>query len=182
MINKQMFVRHDSLREFKESAQKTFPNCAFYSDKANGVVNIGAGFLNGNSVTERIVTDGTISLQRKNQDSPHIVWENHLYTLENGTSISIEIEKASFMIDVVSYLGQEQVDIHVEQEDKNFLQRILNYFYERQVGLYDTHSITFTSPTILLLESIVDGKRKTETLDFASSSTTTSKKYHKKRK
>ncbi len=166
MINKQIFIREDPLKLFKEKVQTRFPNCAFYNHPVNGNVDVATGSLEGVSATEAVITDGTISLQRKNHYSPSIVWKNHFLTLDDGTSVSIEIQNASFMISVTKYLGQSQVDIHVEKEDRDTIQRILNFFYQKQLGLYNTNSITFNSPTILKLESIVDGKQSQELIDF----------------
>lgn len=170
MINKQIFIKEDPLRLFKEKAQRRFPNCAFYTHSVNGSIDVATGSLDEMPATESVITDGKISLQRKNHYSPSIVWENHFLTLDNGTSISIEIQDASFMISVTKYLGQEQVEIHVEKEDRDTIQKILDFFYKKQIGLYNTNSITFNSPTILKLESIVDGRQSQEIIDFNTGS------------
>lgn len=181
MKNKQVFLNVDPMKDFKEKKQSSFPNCAFYTSPINSSIDIGSGFYNGGMITESVITDGTISLQKKNLSKPLIIWENHLLTLENGTSISIEISKATFMIDIAKYLGQEQIDIHIEKDDKELLESILNYFYGKQLGLFETSSITFTSPTILVLESIVNGKKAQETIDFNSGIAQYRKKPHRKR-
>lgn len=168
MINKQVFSKHDPLRAFKEKANKKFPNCAFFTSPVNSTIDIGSGYIGENAVTESIITDGSISLQKKNFSKPLVIWENHLLTLENGTSISIEIENASFMIHVVNYLGQTQVDIHVSEEEKALLQNILDFFYRKRTSRYAASSVTFTSPSILVLESLVKGEVKQETFDFSS--------------
>lgn len=182
MINKQFFSSIDPLKSFKEEAKSKFPNCSFFNHEVNSSIDIGSGMYEGKTITESIITDGKISLQKKNFEKPVVIWANHLLTLENGTSISISIEDATFMIDIIKCLSQEQVDVHIPTEDKETLQKILNFFYGKQLGLYNTNSITFTSPTILVLESLVNGKRKQETINFASGSSSYQKKYNRKKR
>ncbi len=180
MINRQIFAKGDSLRLFKQDKQTKFPNCAFYQhDINNQEIDISSGFEGNIPINESIITDGEISLQKKNLYSPSIVWEEHLLTLENGTSISITLDKASFMIAVTKRLGEQQIDIHVTEESRDLLTKILNFFYGKQSGLFQTSSIYFTSPTILILENIINGKKKQQTFDFSTSST---KEYYKQKR
>ena len=169
MEKRQIFAESDPLRLFKEDAQKKHPNCAFFNHEINGrEFDINRGFCKGESVNETIITDGNISLQKKNLYSPTIVWKEHLVTLENGTSICITIENATFMIVITNHSGKKQVDIHVPVEDIQNLTNILNFFYGNKSGLFQTSSIRFTSPTILTLQNVIRGNQKIQTFDFSA--------------
>ena len=65
MKNIQIFSSSDPLREFKETAKKRFPNCVFYSSPINSYINVGAGFYDDNEITETIITNETIALQKR---------------------------------------------------------------------------------------------------------------------
>lgn len=180
METRQIFAECDPLKLFKKDARKKYPNCAFFNHEINGkLVDINRGFDGDVPIDETIITDGEISLQKKNFYSPSIVWKEHLITLENGTSICITIERATFMIVITNRLGEKQVDIHVAEEDRTTLTNILNFFYGKQSGLFQTSSIRFTSPTVLTLQNVVRGNIKIQTFDF-SSGKETEKQYRKK--
>lgn len=167
MMKRQVFTSTDYLKGFKESKVKKFQDCAFFNHEINDKpIDIGLGYFNESIIKESIVTDGTISLQRKNLYSPSIIWQEHFITLENGTSISIEIKNATFMLVITNYLGEKQVDIHVTEESRTLLQNILDFFYGKQTGKFETSSISFTSPTVIMLESIVNGQKHLEAIDL----------------
>lgn len=168
MINKQIFTQCDSLKLIKENAKKQHPNCAFYTHEINGrEIDINTGFIGEEEIREAIITDGKISLQRKNHYSPRVVWENHLVTLNNGFSISITIEEATFMIVVTNRSGDKQVDMHIPNPDRKTIQDIIRFFYGGKQSLFEASSIRFTSPTMLILESATNGTVKQETFDFS---------------
>lgn len=180
MDKRQIFIEGDPLKLFKINAQKKHPNCAFFNHEFNGKeMDINRGFCGNIPIDEAIITDGEISLQKKNFYSPSIIWQEHFITLENGTSICIKIEHATFMIVITNRLGEKQVDIHVAEEDRETLTNILNFFYGGRSGLFQTSSIRFTSPTILTLQNIVRGNIKMQTFDF-SVGKEKEKFYHKK--
>lgn len=180
MTKRQVFASADPLKKFKEEKAKQFHNCAFFNHKINGKeMDISRGFEGEIPIDESIITDGEISLQKKNLYSPSIIWQEHFITLENGTSICITIERATFMIVITNRLGEKQVDIHVTEEDKNALTNILNFFYGNRPSLFQTSSIRFTSPTVLTLQNIVKGNIKIQTFDF-SIGKEKEKYYHKK--
>lgn len=166
MKKTQVIASCDPLRDFKERAQMKYPNCAFFESDFHQSFDIGAGYSKGSTILEGVITDGNISLQKKNPYSPVVIFQNNLLTLENGTSISITIEGGSFMVNVIRCDDETQYDIHVEKEEPVLLQRILDIIYSRQIHPSSTSSIAFTSPSILTLESLIRKKPIKETFDF----------------
>lgn len=162
---KQIITPFDKLKEFKENAYTSYHNCSFFEHDVNSTINLNCGEYQNNLVKEKIITDGTISLQRKNNYKPGIVWQNVFVTLENGTSISIDITGATFMINIINFGNDREHEIHIVREDKESLQTILNYLYHQQ-PITGLSSISFKSPTSLVLESTLNNKLEQETLDF----------------
>ena len=175
---KQIIASCDPLRSFKEDAFTRYSNCSFFEHDVNGIIDIGIGEYKGNLVREKIITDGKISLHKKNPYSPNVIWQNVFVTLENGLSISIDISDATFMVDVIRFGEKKENEIHIVNEDKDSLQTILNFLYHQQ-QLPQLSAISFKSPSILVLESTIKGETKQETLNF---STGYSKQKKKRRK
>ena len=164
---KQIITTYDSLKGFKENAFRSYHNCSFFEHNVNGTIDIGIGEYNGNIVREKIITDGKISLHRKNPYHPKVIWQNILVTLKNGISISIDISDATFMVDVIRFGEKKENEIHVVEDDKDRLQTILDFLYHQQ-QLPQLNSISFKTPSILVLESTINGEPKQETLDFGT--------------
>lgn len=167
---KQIIANCDPLHGFKYDIQERYPDCSIFEHDVNQTVDLGCGEYNDNLVREKIITDGKISLHRKNPYQPNIVWQNVFVTLENGTSISIDISDATFMVDVIRFGEKRENEIHVVEEDKDSLQTILNYLYHRQ-PIANLSTVYFKTPSILVLESAINGTIKEETLDFSNGKT-----------
>ena len=69
------------------------------------------------------------------------------------------------MVDIIQFGTQRVNEIHVAQENEAELQKIIDLLYGSKM-LTTESSICFTSPTRLVLESVVNGKRVQENLDF----------------
>lgn len=164
---KQIIATCDPLKGFKEDAYSKYNTCSFFEHNVNGTIDIGIGEYKDNLVREKIITDGKVSLHRKNPYQPSVIWQNVFITLENGLSISIDISDATFMVDVIRFGEKKEHEIHVVEEDKDSLQTILNFLYHQQ-PLEQLSSISFKSPSILVLESTLKGETKQETLDFST--------------
>lgn len=167
---KQIIANCDPLYGFKYDIQDRYPDCSIFEHDVNQTVDLGCGEYNGNLVREKIITDGKISLHRKNPYRPNIIWQNVFVTLENGTSISIDISDATFMVDVIRFGEKKENEIHVVEEDKDSLQTILNYLYHRQ-PMANLSTVTFKNPSILILESAINGAITEEILDFSNRKT-----------
>ncbi len=164
MSKMQIFVKQDPLYQFKLKYSSQFANCAFFESPVNRSIDIGAGNYGLQSVTEKIITNGHLSLKELNPYTPRIIWQNQLLTLENGNSLSIELTDATFMIDIITKAQESQINIHVEEEDEELLRDIIHFFYGKCNGLFKTESIAFVSPTLLLLES---KKKKKESIQLS---------------
>ena len=164
---KQIITAYDPLKGFKENAFRSYNNCSFFEHDVNSTIDIGIGEYKGNLVREKIITDGKISLHKKNPYQPNIIWQNVLVTLENGLSISIDISDATFMVDVIRFGEKKENEIHVVEEDRDRLQTILDFLYHQQ-QLPQLSSISFKTPSILVLESTLKGETKKEVLDFGT--------------
>ncbi len=175
---KQIVLNQDPLKNFKENAFSRYRTCSFFEHNVNQSIDIGIGESNGHLVREKIITDGRISLHRKNQYSPLVVWQNVLVSLENGLSINIDIRDATFMVDIISFGDKKEHEIHIIEEDRASLQTILNFLYHQQ-PIEQLSTISFKSPSILILESTLKGNIKQEILDL---NTGKSKVKHNKRK
>lgn len=169
MYNKQVFSNVDPIKDWKQKMQTKYPNCAFYNHEVNSRFDIGSGYQDEQLVTESIITDGTISIQRKNFIRPTIVWANHVITLDNGTCITIEVSNATYMVDIIKKNGETQYDIHSVENDQKLLTRILDLLFETHAGSSITSSITFTSPSILLLQAMTRGQRSNTRIDLNAS-------------
>lgn len=167
---KQIIANCDPLYGFKYDIQDRYPDCSIFEHDVNQTVDLGCGEYNGNLVREKIITDGKISLHRKNPYRPNIIWQNVFVTLESGTSISIDISDATFMVDVIRFGEKKENEIHVVEEDKDSLQTILNYLYHRH-PIANLSTISFKTPSILVLESAINGTIKEEVLDFSNGKT-----------
>lgn len=172
---KQIIATCDPLYGFKYNTQEKYPDCSIFEHDVNQTIDLGCGEFKGNLVREKIITDGQISLHRKNPYNPNIVWQNVFVTLDNGTSISIDISGATFMVDVIRFGEKKEHEIHVVEEDKDSLQTILNFLYHRQ-PIANLSTITFKTPSILVLESAVNGTTKTEEIDFSTGKTKSKRK------
>lgn len=161
----QAIANCDPLSDFKKDSIDKYVTCSFFEHDVNQTIDLGVGEYKGNLVREKIITDGKISLHKRNPYNPTVIWQNVLVTLENGLSISIDISDATFMVDVIRFGEKEENEIHVIEEDKESLQTILNFLYHQQ-PITNLSSISFKSPSILVLESNIKGETKSETFDF----------------
>jgi len=178
-MKKQIIVNCDPLRDFKEQSIKRYKNCSFFEHNVNQIIDIGEGQYDDLIVREHIITDGKISLQRKNPYHPNIIWQNTLVQLDNGLSISINISDATFMINIIHFGKKTENEIHIVQDDKEALQKILNFLYH-QCPLTGLSSIYFKSASALVLETAINGTTKQETLDFNTGYSKTNKKQKRK--
>lgn len=174
---KQMIASCNPLYGFKYTAQEQYPECSIFEHDVNQTIDLGCGEANGHFVREKIITDGKISLHKKNPYSPKVIWQNVLVTLENGVSISVDISDATFMIDIIKFGDKRKNEIHVVKEDKDSLQTILNYLYHRQ-PITNLSSVSFKAPSVLVLETAAKGETKSETFDFGTGKTIKKRKKH----
>lgn len=166
-INKfQYFSNYDKLRDFKIATLQQYANCSFFEHDINAVSSVSNGFFEDKPITERIITDGNISLEKHNKSSSYLIWENHLLTLENGNSIEFRIDGASFMVVSIKYGDEVHHEIHSIEENRELLERILHLIYNQKGSSARTSSITFKTPSIISLENIVNKQRRKEIINL----------------
>lgn len=183
-MGKQVIASCDHLYILKKELEVVHPEYSIFEHDINRETDLGIGTYNGQLVKEKILTDGKISLQRRNSYSPSIIFQNVLVTLQNGLSICIEITDATFMVDIIKFGNKKEIGIHLVQEDKESINRVIA-FLNKMAPQIDCSSISFKSPSILVLESNIDGKFKHEELDFQTGKNYSKKKNnqgHKRRK
>ena len=164
-MTKQIISGYDPLISFKNNASTHYNNCSFFEHDVNGRIDVGIGKYNNKLVCEKIITDGNISLHKRNPYNPTIICQNVLITLKNGLSISIDITDATFMINIVTIGNKKEHEIHTTKEDETTLKTILNFLYNHQ-QLPQSNTIYFKSPSILVLEENIKGRVKQEILDL----------------
>lgn len=166
-INKfQYFSNYDRLRDFKMEATQRYTNCSFFEHEINAVSSINNGIFNNLPISERVLTDGKISLDKINRGNSYVIWENHLLTLEDGRSIEIKIEGATFMVASIMYGEEVHHEIHTNQEDNLLLEKILDLVYKQNGSSIETSSVTFKTPCIVSFENIIKGKKGKEELNL----------------
>ena len=166
MRNTQIYVEEEPFRKLKEDITQKYSNVAFYEDQVNGIINIASGTLQNRSVMEKIVADGPITLVKKPHYTPSIVWLNQYVRLDNGQAISIEISESTFFIDFIYFGNMVQCDVHLIEESKEAIENALYILKHRATSHLKTNSITFQSPTILLLEKAFDKRVIREKIDL----------------
>lgn len=171
-INKfQYFSNYDRLRDFKIDSVHKYGSCSFFEHNINTTSSANNGTFNGLPISERILTDGNISLEKINREPSYVIWENHLLTLEDGRNIELTIEGATFMVASITYGEEVHHEIHTIHEDKSLLERILHLIYEQNGISLETNSITFKIPCAVHLENIIKGKKQKEVLNLETGKT-----------
>jgi hypothetical protein len=167
----QCFSPYDKLVDFKVNSVNKYYNCSFFEHKVNATTSLNFGKHNDKTVSERIITDGNISLENISKDPAMVIWENHILPLEDGKSIDITIDRATFMVVSITYGNNVHHEIHVEHEDEGLLRHILHLIYKENGNSEKTSSITFKNPAIILLETIVNKNKTRETLNLKNGKT-----------
>ncbi len=145
-----------SLEEYKKEICSKYKNCHVLEHPLDGEFFMSAGMLEGKSLLEKVVTNGSISLKETKNSPRQIFWQNHLVTLKNGTSVKLEITNATFLIDIIRLHGQEEISIHIEEPDQQLLKLLVEYLYHHHFGGFKENKVEFTSPTILEIQNRLD--------------------------
>lgn len=168
----QVFSGFDPLRDFKLMTSNIH-DCNFFEHEINGkTINISSGTNEDIIYQEKIITDGIIDLENINHDHKFIIWHNNLMSLNNGMSLKIKIENASFFINIVTKNiitrnYEQEFNIHTETESEELLSKIINYLYAHNNGIFDTNSISLQYPSIMILEKCFNGRLTKEVEDFS---------------
>lgn len=176
----QIFDRSDKLRDIKMEATE-FLNITFAEHPINEKINIGSGSKNGIVLEEQILTDGTISIERNNKTSPSIVLLNNYIKLDEGLSISISLQKASFYINIIKCGNIIQYDVHTEKESKELLNHILQFISLDGHKEDSLSSITLKYPGFITIKNYINGKVDIDTIDFYNKKETGRNKTKKKK-
>lgn len=167
MSKLQIFSIYDRLKDFKVEALNKYHDCAFFEGPVNGQFDIGTGLNNNCSFSEQIITDGQITLCKKNNYLPNIIYQNALIKLKSGLSIEAEISDASFFVNITRCEnGNKEVNVHVEKEDSKTLTRILELIYQQKPTFKNTSSIKAVSGGIIIIEKQLNSKYTKEKLDL----------------
>lgn len=166
MSRLQIFSRFDELNYFKTEKESAY-KCLFFEHPINRTFDVATGSLDGTIYEETIITDGTIELNGKNFYSPNVVWNNELITLNDGISISIKVNNATFFVTKIKVGDVVGYDIHTEKESEELLNKIINYIYNNEKHLFDTESIALKYPYYIKLEKNIDGISSYEYTDLA---------------
>ena len=158
MANLQAFTIDDNLRSQKELIND-FYNVTFTEHPVNGIVPVNSGTQNNIIIEEEIITDGIISIKRNNLVTPSIVFLNNYIVLDEGLSININLNKATFYINIIKSNNIIQYDIHVEKESKELL--VISNYTQNNIN-----SISIRYPRKITITNIINGKNKTEYIDF----------------
>ena len=156
-----------SLEILKQEIRKKYKNCHIDEQELEHTVHMSAGMLHGRSTLERIITDGTISFKEKEEKPQKILWQNHLIQLENGTTITVEIQDATFMVDIIRLGKEEEVSIHIENPDPKLLENLIGYLYRHHYGGFKENRIEFTSPMILEIQNRLETIKWVERVNFS---------------
>lgn len=168
----QVFSGYDPLKNFKLMTNDTH-DCIFLEHEINGkTINISSGTNKDIVYQEKIITDGIINLEKLNHDHKLVIWHNNLISLNNGISLKIKIEKASFFINIVTKKvftqnHEYEYNIHTETESEELLSKIINYLCTNGKGIFDTNSISLQYPSTMILEKYCDGRLTKEIEDFS---------------
>lgn len=174
MANLQAFTIDDNLRSQKELITD-FYNVTFTEHPVNGIVSVNSGTKNNIIIEEEILTDGIISIERNNLVTPSIVFLNNYIVLDEGLSININLNKATFYINIIKSNDIIQYDVHVEKESKELLDKIYQLISNYKQN--NINSISIRYPGKITITNIINGKNQTEYIDFYD----TGKKKRKKR-
>lgn len=144
MSQLQLFLETDDLANFKLNRSEQY-GCLFFEHNINRTVDIGQGVYENNTYQEEIITDGNISLNRKNFNMPLIVYKNQLLKMKDGLSIPITLRNASFYILKTKIENEKSYDIeysiHCNEESEELLSKIIRYLYNREYDLFTTESV-----------------------------------------
>ncbi len=148
----QIFAREDALRDYKLKKVKAFGAIYFFEDQVNGVVDMSSGHINELNVNEKILTDGNISLSRINRYAPQVIWHDRLQTLDNGSSIAIEIDGATYMVCAITFGDKIAYEIHVTEESQELYDKILAYLFANN-HVINPNLVFFRSPKEIVLNN-----------------------------
>lgn len=168
MISLQVFSSLDELKYFKEVKQGAY-RCLFFKHPINRTFDICEGELDGVTYEESIITDGDITLGKMNYHRPIIIWQNKVLTLDEGLSIAITLENATFFINKIKINDMVGYDIHTEYESEELLTKIIEYIYKGKTDFFDTSSISLEYPYTVKIEKSKDGNKTINYIDYSPS-------------
>ncbi len=157
MHNLQIYSSTDPLNQYKIMLNQIY-NCTFYEHNTNSTFDIGLGMKGLDIYHEKIITDGIITLNNKNNYKPYMIWNNELIALDNGFSVSINISDSTYYINMISKNNETLYEIHLLNESKEKIREIIKYIYYNRYG-YDTNSITLRYPDIVKIVSHVGDEK-----------------------
>jgi len=140
MSTLQVYDTLDTLRCYKLTKHKQY-GCFFYEFNINKKFNVGVGTKDNIEYKETVITDGSISLNKKNFETPIIVFKNQAFKMDNGLSIPININNASFFILKVYRDKDIEYNIYYEQPNEELLDKIIRYIYNHEYSLFKTETI-----------------------------------------
>ena len=140
MATLQIYDALDTLRCYKLMKHKQY-GCFFYEYSVNRKFNIGTGYKDNIEYKETVITDGNISLNKKNFETPIIVFKNQAFKLDTGLSIPIDIKNATFFILKVYRDNDIEYSIYYEDATEELLNKIIRYIYNHEYNLFKTESI-----------------------------------------
>lgn len=148
----QIFTKEDTLRKYKLQKGISYGKVYFFEDQVNGVIDMSSGSINNLHVSEKIYTDGNISLNKINKYAPSVVWNEQFQTLDEGSSIAIEIMGATYMVCAIKYGNQTAYEIHVTEESKELYGKILAYLFNHGHDI-NPNLIFFTPSNDIILDN-----------------------------
>lgn len=140
MSTLQVYDTLDTLRCYKLTKHKQY-GCFFYEFSLNRNFNIGVGTKDNIKYKETVITDGNISLNKKNFDSPIIIFKNQVFKMDLGLSISINISNATFFILKVDRDKDTEYNIYYETANEELLDKLIRYIYNNEYSLFNTEII-----------------------------------------
>ncbi len=158
----QFFSNYDPLKDYKMIMPD---NYAFFAHPINNRnINLGVGTSDNITYSETLLTDGIISINRKNLDNPLVIWKNKATTLHDGLSISINLTQATFFIIILRRNNEIEYDIHVENETLQSYNQIIEYLKSGQVA--NVNSISLIDKYNIGLNNIINGKAVKEVINL----------------
>ena len=140
MSTLQVYDTLDTLRCYKLAKHKQY-GCFFYEFSINRIFNIGAGIKDDIEYKETVITDGNITLNKKNFDNPIIIFKNQAFKMDLGLSISINISNATFFILKVKRNNETEYNIYYENANEELLDKLIRFIYNKEYSLFKTETI-----------------------------------------
>lgn len=168
LYSKQYYCHTDKLRDYKQEQLSRYQSCNFFSKDLNNPIQITVnnGKIQNQFISEKIISDGFINLQKINKEPSYIVWQECAIKLNNNESIIIHIENYSFFVVDTQFGHEHRYDIYTPKESELLYSKILEYLYEKKNHFIKLDTITFKTPTTLIAEHIYQNCIKKEILDL----------------